>query len=171
MLACWQIAWSYKHTAVDYLGCSFISYVLFCINLYCISKSVMKIGFRLFQKTNTKENFLPSLLNLNFVLVNLNNDAQRMLWPPDEFLRWVTAHLMSTWCYVHVTRFPRPSLQMFAYWNRKQRPETKASLNQLFSADLDNSIVESYTWWTLVHTHDHLEPLSIVLSCPEIAQL
>ena len=54
----------------------------------------MKIGFRLFQKTNTKENFLPSLLNLNFVLVNLNNDAQRMLWPPDEFLRWVTAHLI-----------------------------------------------------------------------------
>ena len=42
----------------------------------------MKIGFRLFQKTNTKENFLPSLLNLNFVLVNLNNDAQQMFQPP-----------------------------------------------------------------------------------------
>ena len=67
-----------------------------------------------------------------------------------EFLRWVTAHhLMSTWCYVpyiaHVTRFPRPSLQMFAYWDGKQRPETEASLNQLFSADLDNGIVGSYT--------------------------
>ena len=135
-----------------------------CI-VYCISKSVMKNWFPPILEDKYKGELLPSLLNLNFVLINLNNDAQRMLWPLSrpsrqttekslEFLRWVTAHLMSlylmsSWCYVpyiaHVTRFPRLSLQMFAYWDRKQRPETKASLNQLFSADLDNGIVGSYT--------------------------
>ena len=130
-----------------------------CI-VYCISKSVMKNWLPPILEDKNKGELPPSLLNLNFVLINLNNDAQRMFQPLSrpsrqttekslEFLCWVTAHLMSSWCCVpyiaHVTRFPRPSLQMFAYWDRKQRPETKASLNQLFSADLDNGIVGSYT--------------------------
>ena len=71
-----------------------------------------------------------------------------------------------------VTRSSRPSSRVSAYWKQSNTGGSKGlgttRLNQLFSADLDNSIVESvvrsYTWWKFVHTHDHLKLSSIVLS-------